>query len=70
MKPDMVDAFHFREHFPALRQLGKVAYQHKILHRTIQSGKDSRTAYGLKHGIDNTAGYIFLRSVTVGFSEQ
>ena len=54
MKPDMVDAFHFREHFPALRQLGKVAYQHKILHRTVQSGKDSRTAYGLKHGIDDT----------------
>lgn len=70
METHMVDAFHFREYFPALRQLGEIAYQHKVLYRTVQSREYSRTAYGLKYGIDDATGYILLRSIAVCLSKE
>lgn len=66
----MINAFHFREHFPALRQLSEIAYQHEIPHRTVQCGKHSRSAYDLEYGINDAASYVFLRGIAVRLSEQ
>ena len=59
METHMINAFHLRKHFPALRQLGKITYQHKVLYRTVQGGKHSRTADSLEHGINDAAGNVF-----------
>ena len=42
METHMINAFHLRKHFPALRQLGKITYQHKVnrLNVTIGSALD------------------------------